>query len=740
MAVQPNYYTPPTPSPTQQLPGDNIYDANQRQAGNDNVPGRDTTDVTNPYNIQPGETEEQHRARIAALKANQAPADYSHQVPTFNSQTTGSDSSGVGNGPSAPAGSPNSPMVSADGSVPPGVPFNPAPQNPPPYLPVSVGTQPVARAGPTGGDTAGPGTQITSDFPPPPNSQIQDATTGQNVGPTINPSPANNQQIIDGFWSAITQEGRTTLTPQELQNIIAKNPGVHMVPGSQDKVQLPNGQIVDVIQDSGGANKPSWSISGGQPGENGQPTTSGGGSSGGGGGQASYSPSGSTLIPHTNTVPTQTGLKPGEVNPLAPGGGVTPASPTTQMPTYDPSNITQYTPPNIDTTGLDKLVGELGASQSPTYDPSNITQYQAPNDSAAQSGLDTLIQQIMGGQAPSYKGANISQFQQSSNPEINSLQDQQMKAILSNPTYSDDYKNKLMESQKELIANRGQADTLALKQNAARRGVTDSGATAAAQRRLDTGVTTDLLKSNRDIDLNTTGANRQSILDALSASQGVLGSRAGIESQGYASKLAGQEAQAQEGSKEYQSKLDAEQLKNTKATTVGNILNQRSANSIGQYGATLQGQQAQAGEKGKAYQSMVDAITQKNATASNLAGIASTKSGIANSQYTTGLAGQQAQADERARAYQSRADAAKMAEQARQFNTSSGLARDQFNENTRQFDQNFIEQVRQFDAQLAQQMTQFNASNSLGWANNQQGYDIANLNSQNSLIDKLLNP
>lgn len=736
MAAQPTYYTPPQ----QSLPGDNIYDANQRQAGNDNVPGRDTSDALNAYlSRQPGETDDELHARMAAWKANQPPPDYSHDKPRFNS-AAGADNSGVGSGPAAPTGSPNSPMVTADGSVPPGVPWNPAPPNPPPSLPVSVGAQPVAKAGPAGGDTAGPGTQISSDFPPPPNSQIQDATTGQNVGPTINPSPANSQQIIDGFWSAITQEGRTSLTPQDLQGIIAANPGVHMVPGSQDKVQLPNGQIVDVIQDSGGANKPSWSISGGQPGENGQTTTAGGGSGGSGGQGAAYTPPRppTVLPPSGGGAATQTGLKPGEVNPLAPGGGVTPEAPTTQMPTYDPSNITQYTPPNIDMTGVDKLVGELGSAQSPTYTPSDITQYQAPNDAAGQSSLDTLVQQIIGGQAPTYQGANISQFQQSSNPEINALQDQQMKAILSNPTYSDDYKNKLMESQKELIANRGQADTLALKQNAARRGVTDSGATGAAQRRLDTGVTTNLLKSNRDIDLNTTGANRQSILDALSASQGVLGSRAGIESQGYASKLSGQEAQAQEGSKEYQSKLDAEQLKNTKATTVGNILNQRSANSIGQYGATLQGQQAQAAEKGKAYQSMVDAITQKNATASNLAGIASTKSGIANSQYATGLAGQQAQADERARAYQSRADAAKMAEQARQFNTSSGLARDQFNENTRQFDQNFIEQVRQFDAQLAQQMTQFNASNSLGWANNQQGYDIANLNSQNSLIDKLL--
>lgn len=135
----------------------------------------------------------------------------------------------------------------------------------------------VARAGPVGGGWMQP---ITSS----PDPQALASGWGTAPGQQFGTQAPNNQQTIDNFWSAVTQQGRTSLSPQDLAQLVQQNPGVSFLPGSQDKVRLPNGQIVDPIGDVGGANKPQWSISGGQPGENGQPMSTSGSIGGGGGG------------------------------------------------------------------------------------------------------------------------------------------------------------------------------------------------------------------------------------------------------------------------------------------------------------------------------------------------------------------------------------------------------------------------------------------------------------------------
>lgn len=93
--------------------------------------------------------------------------------------------------------------------------------------------------------------------------------------PTATPA-LTGQGLIDAFWSQVTQQGRQSLTPQELDQILANPQMAGITRLGPDKVQLPNGQIVDVIGDVGGRNSVEWSISGGQPGQNGQPMSVGG--------------------------------------------------------------------------------------------------------------------------------------------------------------------------------------------------------------------------------------------------------------------------------------------------------------------------------------------------------------------------------------------------------------------------------------------------------------------------------
>lgn len=94
----------------------------------------------------------------------------------------------------------------------------------------------------------------------------------------------SSQAGIDSFWNAVTNQGQTQFDPSQLSQW-----GVTQL--SPDKYQLNStGQTVDTVRDIGGANAPSWTISGGQTGQNGQAAAGGGG---GGGGQGSSSASAS---------------------------------------------------------------------------------------------------------------------------------------------------------------------------------------------------------------------------------------------------------------------------------------------------------------------------------------------------------------------------------------------------------------------------------------------------------------
>lgn len=110
--------------------------------------------------------------------------------------------------------------------------------------------------------------------------------------------------------------------------------------------------------------------------------------------------------------------------------------------------------------------------------------------------------------------------------EMTGMQDNVLKNILSNPTLSPEYTSRLNEQQKELALGREAGATRSAAQNAASRGVARGGAQQATQRRLHNLTTQDLLQSQRDVANTSETTNRQGFLNALGASEGVLGGRA----------------------------------------------------------------------------------------------------------------------------------------------------------------------------------------------------------------------
>lgn len=706
MATSPNYYTAPTTPESQ-------FNTNQQQYGNNLVPNKDTTDPTQ-------ETEEQRKARLG-LASEAQPVLHPQTTTPAPYHTTAEPAAA---GTPGTASGPLTPMVQADGSVPPGEPYTPAP--------IHVQPQPVARAElpQTGPQDQSPPYitpgQFPQEYPAASPSQLADAGRPSGGAPQTQPTGrALEDQWMDFANTVLGQKGQVGVVGGNAQpNSLAASSRNNLQPivdqynqkygavataVGEDKIDFHDGRgPVDVIQGGGADSK--WWFGGGGGDSSGAPGSPAGGSPNG---PVAYSPP--PLLPAPITPSS----------PVAPGAPAPPAytpdlnNPAFNQtpPSYNPQDISQYTALDQSTEmgGLNDLVNRITGAPDPTYDPTKITQFSAPDQGAGNTGINQLVQQILSSQGPS---------------AVSGMQDKNVADILSNPTYSDAFKNALGEQQKELITQRGVSDREALLQNAARRGVTDSGRTEADTRRLKATETGDLLKSNRDIEINTAGANRQSILDALAASQGLISSRgananaalgaasgaltdqSGRAVSQFGAGLAGQTAQAGENAKAFDSKIAAGGLRNQSASTAAGVLGTQANIAQGNFGSKLSGETAKAAEAQKAYQAQVDANTARTNQATLLEQLKQTGAASA-------------------------LDRAKFGENQRQFDTQSGLARDQFNESTRQFNASFIEQVRQFDKQLAQQMEQFNKSNELGWANNQQGYDIANLNSTDRMLDRL---
>lgn len=100
-----------------------------------------------------------------------------------------------------------------------------------------------------------------------------------------------------------------------------------------------------------------------------------------------------------------------------------------------------------------------------------------------------------------------------------------LQKVLAGPTYGPDYLNKLNEQQKEMILNRAMQGRGNYLQDAASRNVLHGGTALGVGRRQHDQTTSELLRSHRDIALQTEAANRASLLDALGMSESVMGGR-----------------------------------------------------------------------------------------------------------------------------------------------------------------------------------------------------------------------
>ncbi len=158
---------------------------------------------------------------------------------------------------------------------------------------------------------------------------------------------------------------------------------------------------------------------------------------------------------------------------------------------------------------------------------------------------------------PTYTPQTFSQFQTPDYSNITGLQDKVLQDTLTNPMYSPEYVNRMNEAQKELINTRGAAAQGNLLQGAVSRGVAKGGAVDVGRRRLETEQSRNLLSSQRDIFNTAEAGNRQGFLDALAASQGTLTGRGNQATQFYNTLLGGQQAQAGELGRGYQSQMDA---------------------------------------------------------------------------------------------------------------------------------------------------------------------------------------
>lgn len=197
-------------------------------------------------------------------------------------------------------------------------------------------------------------------------------------------------------------------------------------------------------------------------------------------------------------------------------------------------------PPMVDATG----------NVPPGYGYNAAKPWTGPDPSSTSfgSGFSSTL--------PHYTAQQIGQYKAPDFSDIYAPQLGRLKDILTNPVMDQGYVNNLNEQQKELALNRGEATQRASSLDAAHRGVSQGGYAAATARRNSNATTQDLLQSQRDVSNTAATSNRQGFLDALGMSNQVLGGDANIAQGNYASQLSGQQAQANEYGREYQSNLD----------------------------------------------------------------------------------------------------------------------------------------------------------------------------------------
>jgi hypothetical protein len=146
-----------------------------------------------------------------------------------------------------------------------------------------------------------------------------------------------------------------------------------------------------------------------------------------------------------------------------------------------------------------------------------------------------------------YKGTDISQYQAPvGHDAANAQQLQVIQQMLAsggtmNPAVVNQMKQRASEEQM-LMARQLQAQN---DDEMSARGFSAGGGMAqASQRRSQENMQNAILGSNRDLDINAASTNRQDMLNALGASESILGGQSGRSTSQYGAGLAGQTAQA----------------------------------------------------------------------------------------------------------------------------------------------------------------------------------------------------
>lgn len=260
-------------------------------------------------------------------------------------------------------------------------------------------------------------------------------------------------------------------------------------------------------------------------------------------------------------------------HPLAQQGqnqapGQPPAQPTGAQP--NPAQYSPYGP-------------YPGRPDGTTYQPGQAPQYNF------QPYQQTQFSPIAQTQAPQYQAGNISQFQAPDQSALSQQQSALIQQMMANPGWGSDAVNQMKAGQKDTALSMQQQQQGQLQQQAAGRGMLNSGFELGNERRLADTTQQNILGGYRDIDIANAQNTFQNQNAAANTAENALTGQANRATQFYGAGLSGQQAQ--------QGNLQAQAASGQNAQSLA--LQQ----ALGQFGV----QQAQAGQQQNAFQNQFTA-------------------------------------------------------------------------------------------------------------------------------------
>lgn len=159
---------------------------------------------------------------------------------------------------------------------------------------------------------------------------------------------------------------------------------------------------------------------------------------------------------------------------------------------------------------------------------------------------------------PTYQAAQFAQFQNPLNPQVSGAHNDLMLRVLQSPESMNPLVIAQMQEQQKEAALQMQAQQMGqLSANAAARGVSGDGAVGAVGRRIGDATRSNILQSQRDINIAAAQTNQQDRLNALGAGNSYQSGLMGNAVSGYGALLGGQQAQANDMFRQNQTEADA---------------------------------------------------------------------------------------------------------------------------------------------------------------------------------------